>query len=171
MLAYRRPVLLAAAMLALPAAAPPATNLFRDAFSPIVPLEAGKAAELKGVTDGDEPVVARLTLADDGTLAKAEAMQDGQILLLPPSAIQGLSGAKRGWLEERGALTTLVIEGTEKAKTWRLALEFHPKQLWLRRVSREGQARDEFTYYDRRDLAAQKLDRRRHHVRGFNTDK
>jgi hypothetical protein len=165
-----RPIMLAAMMIALPAAAPRSPNLLRDAFSPIVTLEPEKSAVIKGETDGDEPVSANLNLTKEGGIESLTITQDDRPLALHATAIQGLTGATRAWLEERGALTTLVVEGTEAGKDWRMALEFHPKRLWLKRVSREGQGRDEFTYYDRDDGEPRAMQKRRHHVHGFHGD-
>ncbi|MFM9851469.1 MAG: hypothetical protein ACKVOJ_01495 [Sphingomonadaceae bacterium] len=147
-----KPLTLFCVALATIGAAPRTANLLRDAITPMTALAPDKVTSLSGESD-DEIVTADITLSGkDGAISKVAVMQDGKALRLPDSAFSAISGAKRAWLEERGALTTLVIEGVSAAKDWRLALEFHPKQLWLRRLSREGVAQDSFTYYDRDDL-------------------
>jgi siroheme synthase (precorrin-2 oxidase/ferrochelatase) len=133
-------------------AAPRTANLMRDAITPATALAADKVTTLTGESD-DEKVIADITLAaNGGAITKIAVSQDGKALRLPETAYAAVAGAKIAWLEERGALTTLVIEGVTANKDWRLALEFHPKQIWLRRLSREGVAEDNFTYYDRDDL-------------------
>jgi hypothetical protein len=153
------------------AATPRSPNLMRYAFAPITTVAPGEAITLSGKTDKDELVQAVVqSRKPDASLVKIMVSQDGKALTLPADAFAGVTGANRAWLEERGALTTLVIEGAQFGKDWRLALEFHPKQLWLRRLSREGVARDEFTYYERKAMTAMKPQLRRAHVYGFNQD-
>jgi hypothetical protein len=149
-------------------AAPRTANLMRDAITPATALVADKVTTLRGESD-DEVVSADIAMAaKDGALTKIAVSQDGKVLGLPETAYAGLSGAKIAWIEERGALTTLVIEGVTANQDWRLALEFHPKQLWLRRLSREGVVQDNFTYYDRDDLNAVRVFDRRSGNRGFH---
>ncbi len=117
------------------------------------PIVAGAALELVATTDGDEPLTARIvTDKADARLTAITVSQDGRELRLPGSAYAGLTGASRAWLEERGALSTLLVEGKDSAGRYHLALEFHPEQLWLRRLSREGVSRDSFTFYDRENI-------------------
>jgi hypothetical protein len=138
------------------AAAPPPVGTWRHAVTPALDIPADQPLTLSGETDG-ERVEAIIDLNKaDRSIASIAVRQDGQLLLTPPSSWTGLNGASRAWIEERGALTTVVVEGTANAKAWRLALEYHPEQLWLRRVSRVGENRDSFTYFDREDLAPSK---------------
>ena len=151
------------------ALAPPSPNVMRSAIAPLVMLEAGKTIRLQGSTDGKQTVEAAIAIsAQGGMLSAVSVSQDGKALTLPESAWQGLEGARHAWLEERGALTTLVVEGESEGKDWRLALEFHPRQLWLRRLSREGEAKDSFIFYDRDNLKPQKERFRRKLSRGFH---
>ena len=128
-------------------------NVMKDAITPMTPLARGATVQLAGTTDGDEEFSVMLETDATGALTRMTAAQDGAKLGLPDSAFEGLSGADTAWSEERGALSTLVVEGwTKEGKRWRLALEFHPKQLWKRRFSMEGERRDLFTFYDRKDM-------------------
>ena len=162
-----RAIPMALAAIAMIAAAPRSPNLLRHAFSPVVVLEAGKDAALAGRTDG-ERVEARLTLTANAGLDTLSISQDGRPLGVAASALQGVSGANRAWLEERGALTTLVVEGVSDGKDWRLALEFHDTQLWLRRLSREGVAKDSFTFFEPAGMRPRREARRHFQDRGFH---
>ncbi len=165
----KRPLILIA--LACVAATPRTPNLLRDAITPAVAIVPGKPLALTGQTDGKQKVSAQIDSDHlDARLTHIAISQDGNALSLPAVAYADMKGANRAWLEERGALTTIVVEGVETGKDWRLALEFHPKQLWLRRLSREGVNRDAFTYFDRNDLKPQRVQRRRSYERGFNQD-
>jgi hypothetical protein len=164
----RRLILIAFACIA---ATPRSPNLLRDAFTPVVVIVPGQPLALSGSTDGKKAVNAEInSTKGDARLTHIAVRQDGHALSLPDVAYVDLTGANRAWLEERGALTTLVIDGVETGKDWRLALEFHPKQVWLRRLSREGVNRDAFTYFDRHDLKPQHVQWRRSQERGFNQD-
>ncbi len=100
-----------------------------------------------------DPMVAQITLNKSGqSIADIKVSHDDRDLLLPVSAFNEIQGAKIAWLEKRGGLSTLMLAGEYKGKVWKLALEFHPKQLWKRRLSIEGIRRDEFTFYDRDDM-------------------
>jgi hypothetical protein len=146
-----------------------ATNLpSRWALTEAGAITSGTALELAATTDGDQSLTASVMVQKaDAALIAISVVQDGRPLGLPASAFIGLKGATRAWLEERGALSTLVIEGLDGEGKWRLALEFHPKQLWLRRLSRQGQAKDSFTYYDRDDLKPGDPQLRGHSNRGL----
>jgi len=161
-----RTALMLAALTTL-AAAPRSPNLLRHAFSPVVPLEAGKDATLAGRTDG-ETVEARLALTADAGLDTLSISQNGQPLGVAAGALQGVTGANRAWLEERGALTTLVVEGASEGKDWRLALEFHDNQLWLRRLSREGLAKDSFIFFEPANMRPRREQHRHFEDRGFH---
>ncbi|MFM2099023.1 MAG: hypothetical protein RLZZ366_562 [Pseudomonadota bacterium] len=153
------------------AATPRSPNLLRDALTPVAAIVPGKALALSGTTDGKKAVSAQIDSAKtDARLTHIAVSQDGHALLLPEVAYADMKGANRAWLAERGALTTLVIEGVDAGKDWRLALEFHPKQLWLRRLSQEGVNRDAFTYFDRDDATPQRIQWRRSYEHGFNQD-
>ncbi len=116
--------------------------------------------QIEGTTD-DESLTAIITTA--GTGVKAVAVQQADHKLgLPESAFTGLTGAKQAWLEERGALSTLIIAGSDAGGDWRLALEFHQRHLWLRRLSRAGEGRDSFIWYAHDDLKPSK-----EHFRSF----
>lgn len=137
-------------------------NVMKDAITPMTPLARGATVQLAGTTDGDEEFSVVLETDEAGALLRMTAAQDGEKLGLPDSAFADLSGADTAWLEERGALSTLVVEGwTTEGKRWRLALEFHPKQLWKRRFSMEGERRDLFTFYSRKDMTPSQPERRR----------
>ncbi len=124
-------------------------NMLRDAFTLLTLLKDEGTVRLVGETDDDDEAEATITLGKDGKLDVVRMHQDGVAMRLPDAAWQGITGAQQAWLEERGACTTLVIEGEDKAGEWRLALIFHPEQLWKRRLSREGRERDHFTFYNR----------------------
>ena len=127
-------------------------NVLKDAVTPMVRLEPGTGNHLTGMTDGEEPLSAHITLDDARTITTLAVSQDGQALFMPDSAWNTLTGADTAWLEERGALSTLVLEGYDaEIRRWRVALLFHDAQLWKRRASLEGQGRDQFTFYDRKD--------------------
>jgi hypothetical protein len=148
--------------LALIAASPSSPHLTSSAFTQAMPLNGGEKLTLEGRTDRDEAVVAEIAVTKDGTkLSSISVKQDDQQLILPAFSYDTVTGARRAWLEERGALTTLVIEGNNAGKDWQLALEFHPKQLWLRRLSVEGENRDHFTFY-RGDKLEKTREFRRH---------
>jgi hypothetical protein len=137
------------------------TNVMRHAITPIQSLERGATVQLMGTTDGDEAFSATLETNEAGAVTRLTVAQDGAPLGLPESAFADLSGADTAWLEERGALSTLVVEGwTAEGKRWRLALEFHPKQLWKRRFSLEGERRDLYTFYSRQDMTPSEPERR-----------
>ncbi len=135
------------------AAAPSSPNKTRSAFSLLTPLSAGKTMQLLGETD-KETITATISLSSNSAIADITVVQDGRALLLPLDSYAGITGAQRAWIEERGALTTLVIEGAglidgaAQTKEWRLALLFHPEQLWRRRLSVKGQRRDSMTFYN-----------------------
>ena len=136
-------------------------NVLRYAITPMQPLTRGAVISLSGVTDGDEEFSAILDVDAEGGIAAMTVAQDGKALGLPASAFAGLSGADIAWLEERGALSTVIVEGwTPEEKRWRLALEFHPKQLWKRRYSMEGENRDLYTFYSRKDMTPTEPERR-----------
>ncbi len=148
-------------------------NKLRSAFTVVTPLPGGAVTELQGESD-DETVTAAITVSKKGVMDKITLVQDGRTLMLPQNSYAGLTGTQHAWLEERGALTTLVVEGTEmsketgKSKQWRLALLFHPEQLWRRRLSVEGQWRDSMTFYDRDDdMEASQPENRSAISRGF----
>ncbi len=126
---------------------PRSPNILRDAVTPLIELVGGKNT-LTGETDGDI-INATLEVTEGGTLQSISLVQDDVIMRLPASAYAGLSGARQAWVEERGALTTIVVEGAQDQKDWRLALLFHHEQLWRRRLSVEGSKRDIMTFYDR----------------------
>jgi hypothetical protein len=167
MLPIHRAVPMTLAAMAMIAAAPRSPNLLRHAISPVVALEAGKGATLSGESDG-ERVEARLALSAVAGLETLSISQDGQPLGVAASALQGVSGANRVWLEERGALTTLVVEGASDGKDWRLALEFHDNQLWLRRLSREGLAKDSFIFFEPANMRPRREQHRHFEDRGFH---
>ncbi len=136
-------------------------NVMRHAITPMQPLARGAAVQLMGTTDGDEEFSVQLATDEAGAIMRMTVAQDGTQLGLPDSAFADLSGADTAWLEERGALSTLVVEGwTPEGKRWRLALEFHPKQLWKRRFSLEGERRDLFTFYSRQNMTPSTPERR-----------
>ena len=136
-------------------------NVMKDAITPMTPLERGATVQLAGTTDGDEEFSVLLETDVTGAIARMTAAQDGEKLGLPDSAFADLFGADTAWLEEPGALSTLVVEGwTPEGKRWRLALEFHPKQLWKRRFSMEGERRDLYTFYSRKDMTPSEPERR-----------
>jgi hypothetical protein len=143
-------------------------NEMRDAFTAVIPLPMDSDTTLSGESD-DEIVKAVVSLDDKSMLAAIKVEQDGELMRLPKSSYAGLSGAKRAWLEERGALTTLVIEGLKDGKEWRLALLFHPEQLWRRRLSIEGQRKDQMIFYDRDEdnMEPTEMETRKAHSRGF----
>jgi hypothetical protein len=150
------------------AAAPRTANLMRDAFTPQIALIAGKVVTLTGESD-HEVVRAEICLsATQSSISSITLSQDGEKPGLPESAYATMKGAKFAWLEERGKLTTLVVEGADAGKDWRLALLFHPHQLWERRLSREGVGRDNFTFYDRKDMTPSKPQHRHTINRGFH---
>ncbi|NJM50152.1 MAG: hypothetical protein HC843_04100 [Sphingomonadales bacterium] len=166
-----RPLILSATLpliaAMLTAAAPQSPNKMRDAFSPLTALQTDMDNKLSGETDG-EMVYATISLDDESRLAAIKLVQDDEELRLPKSAYAGIAGARQAWLEERGALTTLVIEGRSDDKDWRLALLFHPEQLWRRRLSVEGERKDQMTFYDRdEDMKPDDMERRKAHSRGF----
>ncbi len=149
------------------AATPQSPNKMRSAFTPLTYLTNGKTTQLEGESD-HEVVSASITLTDKGEMAKIEVIQNDERLRLPQSSYAGLSGTKQAWLEERGALTTLVLEGNAEGKDWRLALLFHPEQLWRRRLSMESQWRDNMTFYDRDEgMETTKPEKRTAFSRGF----
>jgi hypothetical protein len=149
------------------AAAPQSPNKLRSAISPLTALSNDDTVYLEGESD-DEVVSASVTLNAKGEMAEIEVMQDEGRLRLPQSSYSGLSGARQAWLEERGALTTLVLEGNSQGKDWRLALIFHPKQLWRTRLSVEDQWRDVMTFYDRdEEMQTSKPEKRTAFSRGF----
>lgn len=163
-----RPVLLILIALVSVGAAPRTANLMRDAITPATALAAEKVITLSGESD-NEIVHAEIKLAmTDRGIATITVSQDGEKLELPESAYADMKGAQTAWLEERGALTTLVIEGADAGKDWRLALLFHSEQLWERRLSREGLNRDTFIFYDRDDMKPSKPQQRRTINRGFH---
>lgn len=136
-------------------------NVLRHAITPMQPLARGAVTNLSGVTDGKQEFSAILDINADGAIAAMTVAQDGERLALPDSAFDGLSGADTAWLEERGSLSTVIVEGwSADGKRWRLALEFHPKQLWKRRFSMEGEHRDLYTFYSRKDMTPSKPERR-----------
>jgi hypothetical protein len=109
-----------------------------------------------------DPMQAVVTLSkNEQRISSIKMTHDGVDLLLPDSAFTSLKGAQLAWLEKRGALPTLIIAGEEAGTQWKLALIFHPKQLWKRRLSIEGLRRDEFTFYDRDDMEPSEPERRR----------
>jgi hypothetical protein len=163
-----KPLTLLCVALITTGAAPHTANLYRDAITPVTGLAADKVTSLSGESD-NEIVTADITLSGkDGAISKIVLIKDGKVLRLADAAFASISGATVAWLEERGALTTVVIEGETADRDWRLALEFHPKQLWLRRLSREGIAQDSFTYYDRDDLSKTRSFARRSGNHGFH---
>jgi hypothetical protein len=145
------------------ATAPQSPNKMRSAFTPLTYLTPGDTTQLEGESDG-EVVSASITLTDKGEMAEIEVIQ----LRLPQSSYTGLPGTQRAWLEERGALTTLVLEGNAEGKDWRLALLFHPDQLWRTRLSLEDQRRDTMTFYDRdEDMETTTPEKRTAFSRGY----
>ena len=143
------------------------TNTMRDAFTPLTPLKVDDDTLLSGTSDGDE-VTAKISLDDKKALAAIKVTQDDTLLRLPKSAYANMKGAQQAWIEERGALTTLVIEGEDAGKSWRLALLFHPQQLRRKRLSVEGNRKDEMTFYSRdEDMQPSKVQIRKAHSRGF----
>ncbi len=143
-------------------------NVMRDAITPRQPLTRGTVASIVGTTDGDEEFSAILNIDADGAIEAMTVAQNGERLGLPESAFADLSGADVAWLEERGALSTVIVEGnTPNGKRWRLALEFHPKQLWKRRFSVEGERRDLYTFYSRKDMTPSETERRSANNRGI----
>jgi hypothetical protein len=66
-------------------------------------------------------------------------------------------------------MDVIVIEGVTDDKEWRLALLFHPEQLWRRRLSVEGQKKDQMIFYDRDedDMEPTEMETRKAHGRGF----
>jgi len=120
----------------------------RQAFTPQSDLKPSETTRIEGESDTDI-VEATLTLDEDGTLDVVRMMQDNKSLRLPDSAWQGMKGARQAWLEERGALTTLVIEGEDDEGDWKLSLIFHPDQLRKRRLIREHTGKSSVTFYHR----------------------
>jgi hypothetical protein len=101
----------------------------------------------------DDRLIAEITLDKSGqSIIAIKASRDDRRLLVPQSAFAAMKGATTAWLEKRGALSTLVVTGDHLGKVWKVALEFHPKQLWKRRLTIEGVRRDEFIFYDRNDM-------------------
>lgn len=145
------------------------TNKLRDAFTAEISLPIDMDTKLSGQIDDNEIVTAVVSLDEKSVLAAIKVEQDGVVMRLPKSSYAGLVGAKRAWLEERGALTTLVIEGLANGKEWRLALLFHPEQLWRRRLSVEGQTKDQMIFYDRDEdnMEPTEMETRKAHSRGF----
>lgn len=136
-------------------------NVMRHAITPMQSLDRGATVQLMGTTDGDEAFSAILETDEAGAITRMTVAQDGEKLGLPESAYAELSGADTAWLEERGALSTLIVEGwTQEGKRWRVALEFHPKQLWKRRFSMEGERRDLYIFYSRKDMTPSTPERR-----------
>lgn len=108
-----------------------------------------------------DPMQAVVTLSNQEQRITGIKMTYGDVnVLLPDSAFTSLKGAQLVWLEKRGALATLIIAGEEDGNQWKVALIFHPKQLWKRRFSQDGVRRDEFTFYDRDDMEPSEAERR-----------
>jgi hypothetical protein len=132
----------------------------KDMVSKAYALTASKTITIESVKHRD-PMVAQITLDKAGqAITDIKMSHDDRDLLLPVSAFNEIQGPKIAWLEKRGALLTLMLAGEHKGKVWKLALEFHPKQLWKRRLSVEGVRRDEFTFYDRDDMEPSKPEHR-----------
>ncbi len=131
-------------------------RLRHEKLTPVTDLGAGQDVRLNGTTDG-HPFVAHIVLDKQGNLASISLVENDMPVRMPTSCCEGLAGANHAWVEERGALTTIVVEGAIDGKTWRLALESHEEQLWLKRLSRQGERRDSFTYFDRKDFEPSKV--------------
>ncbi len=163
------PFLLAAPLMLHPAFAETyhTSNLLKDAVTSVHQLADGTRIILSGETDG-EPLVAEVEVGENGMLTDLTIRQGDRALRMPADAWNERSGAKYAWLEERGSLTTLVLEGEEEdGRDWRLALLFHPEQLWKRRLSIEGDKSDLFTFYSREDMSANEAKRRGAHNKGL----
>jgi hypothetical protein len=160
---------LAVASVAVPlhAAAPQSPNKMRSAITSQVMLIMADKTILSGEADG-KIVTAHIELDRMSGLAKINVMQDGNEMRLPLAAYAGLIGAKSAWIEERGAMTTLVIEGHDAGKDWRIALLFNDDQLRRRRLSREGVKHDMMTFYSRdEDMVASEPEPRKSFGRGY----
>ncbi len=167
-------VLLVASLLAISMSAAAnvrhSPNKLRDAYSPLTGLQYGENNPVSGKSDG-VPVIATIMLDTKGAITEIKLSKDGEQLAIPASSYTELPGAQRAWLEERGALDTLVVEGKNGGKEWRLALLFHPKQLWRRRLSVEGQRGDSMVFYSRdQHMKPSKAEDRVTSSRGFHGD-
>jgi hypothetical protein len=152
------------------AVAPQSPNKLRHAFTPVSALSGNGSTSLSGTSDGDL-VIAKLTLDEDRRVTNIEIKQAETTLRLPKSAYANLPGAQHAWLEERGELTTLVIEGKTDNKDWRLALLFHQDQIWRKRFTQEGDRRDVMTFYSRgEEMEASKPKKRKAFSQGFYND-
>jgi hypothetical protein len=130
------------------AATPQSSNKIRGAFSNVTALSSGATNSIQGESDGKN-VLATVTLNKQSEIVNLMIVQGDNKLRLPADAYSGINGTQRAWLEERGALTALVLEGTENEKAWRLALLFHEEQLWKRQLSQEDRRSSMVTYYSR----------------------
>ena len=150
----------ALAMGAILVANTPVKLTSRDMVSTARYLVAGQPVTVTSTRTRD-PMQATVTLSKQQQLITTIDMTyDGVKLLLPNSAFTSLKGAQLAWLEKRGALATLIIAGEEDGEQWKVALIFHPEQLWKRRFSKDGIRRDEFTFYDRDDMEPSEAERR-----------
>ena len=132
----------------------------KDMVSNARNLVAGQPVTVTSTRTRD-PMQAVVTLSKQQQLITDIKMTyDDVNVLLPQSAFSSLKGAQLAWLEKRGALATLILAGEEDGKQWKVALIFHPKQLWKRRLSIAGVQRDEFTFYDRDDMEPSDAERR-----------
>jgi hypothetical protein len=167
-------VLLAAGLFAISMSAAASVrhspNKLRHAYSPVTGLQYGENNPVSGNSDG-APVIATIMLDTKGAITEIKLSKDGKQLSVPASSYTELPGAQRAWLEERGALDTLVVEGENDGKAWRLALLFQTKQLWRRRLSVEGQRGDSMVFYSRdQHMKPSKAEARMTSSRGFHGD-